>query len=381
MNEQTTKKLDRNLIKTIESGQVILITGKRGSGKSGLLYSILENSQKENSYIVGIAKEYHHLLPDTIKPLPISIDTLNNLPSHATIGIDEGGNLFPSRESFKPMNKLISKLLMNARKSDQFLVFATHTMRAFDVSVVLNCDALLFKEPSLLHSKLERAEILKIVQEAKRAFDNILPSERVKHAYLVSQDYEGMLEVELPSFWTEELSHAVASVPKVYNDETIYRIGGKEMGRRKVKEKKVEEVEEMVDEVTTTKKLPEVSGTAAERINAMIRDGMRIVPNYYASRGDSIIELVCPKELADDIEAMIYEYKTDPKAPDVMAQEPSFVETRPDFADGMVAFQLCLDDPRNLLSSGYSIKSMIKELKEKPVLITISTTIREKLIT
>ena len=209
---QTTKKLDRNLVKTIENGQVILITGKRGSGKSGLLYSILENSQKENSYIIGIAKEYHHLLPDSITPLPTSIDTLNNLPSHATIAVDEGAWLFPSRESFKPMNKLISKLLTNARKMDQFLVFATHTMRAFDVSVVLNCDALLFKEPSLLHSKLERAEILKIVQEAKRAFDKILPPERVKHAYLVSQDYEGMLEVELPSFWTEELSHAVASV-------------------------------------------------------------------------------------------------------------------------------------------------------------------------
>ena len=195
----------------MESGQVILITGKRGSGKSGLLYNILENSQKESSYIIGIAKDYHHLLPDSIKPLPTSIDTLNNLPPHATIAVDEGAWLFPSRESFKPMNKLISKLLTNARKLDQFLVFATHTMRAFDVSVVLNCDALLFKEPSLLHSKLERAEILKIVQEAKRAFDKILPSERVKHAYLVSQDYEGMLEVELPSFWTEELSHAVAS--------------------------------------------------------------------------------------------------------------------------------------------------------------------------
>ena len=288
---QTTKRLDRNLLKTMENGQVILITGKRGSGKSGLLYAILENSQKENSYVIGIAKEYHHLLPDSITPLPTSIDTLNNLPSHATIALDEGAWLFPSRESFKPMNKLISKLLTNARKADQLLVFATHTMRAFDISVVLNCDALLFKEPSLLHSKLERAEILKIVQEAKRAFNKIPVPERVKHAYLVSQDYEGMLEVELPSFWTEELSHAVASVieDKSLNMSTPKHINmAEEMilfteGEKKLKE----QLEKQFPEIEVIKI------ECAENVKVKVN----IKPEYQNEYVSKSFTIVAPKKL------------------------------------------------------------------------------------
>ena len=212
--------MNEHLRETLENSEVILVTGKRGAGKTALLCTILENSSKKDVFITGISQEYWHLLPDTITPLPLDAQTLEHLPENATIALDESALFFYSRDYSKQLNKLVSKLVTEARHKKELLVFATHSLRKIDIGIAIDADAIIFKEPSLLHSKFERKEILRLVQEAKRAFDKIPPPERVKHAYLVSQDYEGMLEVELPSFWTEELSHAVAPV---IEDKTLNR--------------------------------------------------------------------------------------------------------------------------------------------------------------
>ena len=391
-NELADNDKYRILKEVVQNNEVIGIFGKRGSGKSAAGYAILEYyNTKENAHVVGLGKEHWHLLPDTIVPLPLDFQTLNDLPWHSTIFIDEAAQYFYARDSHKTLNKFISKLETDARKKDQLLVFATHTFRKLDIGVILDMDALMFKQPSMLHARFERKEILEMVKSAKREFDRLPKSEnRAKYAYLISDDYEGMIEVPLPSFWCDELSNAVApevgeyeAPSDVFGSKVLniqYEIDRIDMTRGRLKEKRVNEIEKIIEEVTVAKKLPEVTGTAAERIREMIAQGMQIIPNYYASRGVSIIEVVCPKELESEVESTIYKYKVDPKAPDVMAQEPSFAETRPDFAEGMVAFQFYLDDPRNLLSSGYSIKNMMNELKKKPILITIATTIKDKIM-
>ena len=213
--------MDKHLKETLENSEVVLITGRRGAGKTALGTLLLENSPKKEAYFVGLASEYWQLLPEMITPLPLDMQGLENLPSEAAILIDEAMLWFYSRNSLKGMNKLISILVTEARHKGQLLIFISHSLRKLDVGIAIDADAIIFKEPSLLHSKFERKEILELVRQAKRAFDEIPPPERVKHAYLVSQDYEGMLEVELPSFWTEELSHAVA--PVIENNKSLNR--------------------------------------------------------------------------------------------------------------------------------------------------------------
>ena len=220
MEEEKNDDKYRILKEVVQNNEVIGIFGKRGSGKSAAGYAILEYyNTKENAHVVGLGKEHWHLLPDTIVPLPLDFQTLNDLPWHSTIFIDEAAQYFYARDSHKTLNKFISKLETDARKKDQLLVFATHTLRKLDIGVILDMDALMFKQPSMLHARFERKEILEMVKSAKREFDRLPKSEnRTKYAYLISDDYEGMIEVPLPSFWCDELSNAVA--PEVEEVET-----------------------------------------------------------------------------------------------------------------------------------------------------------------
>lgn len=65
---------------------VILIIGKRGSGKSALDYFLLEKLlYRMDCYVVGLPKTVRHLLPPRIGVAP----TLENAPFNATLLVDE----------------------------------------------------------------------------------------------------------------------------------------------------------------------------------------------------------------------------------------------------------------------------------------------------
>lgn len=141
----------------------------------------------------------------------------------------------------------------------------------------------------------------------------------------------------------------------------------------------LEEVEVGVEKIEVPERItPEAP--AEERITELIELGERISNNYYASRGYSIIEFIFPTEYAAEVETIIYRCKIDPKAPEVMLQDPAFAETQPEFAHGIGAYQLSLDRPSELVSSGYDVIKAVKLLKNLPVIFTTSTTIKQKAI-
>lgn len=118
--------------------------------------------------------------------------------------------------------------------------------------------------------------------------------------------------------------------------------------------------------------------SALERIADLIQQGQRVSANYYAARGTHIIEIVFPYEYEEDILNIVYHCKIDPEAPDVMMQAPSFAQMHPEDARGIGAFQLFVNNPKQLITSGYDVIKMLGLLKEKPVIITASTSINEK---
>jgi len=67
---------------------------------------------------------------------------------------------------------------------------------------------LLIKEGSLLQLEMERAEVKKFYQKAHDAFGK-LPGKQ-KYFYMVDSDFEGVLESELPSFWSSTVSKSRA---------------------------------------------------------------------------------------------------------------------------------------------------------------------------
>ena len=197
--ESLLRRQENLFKKILERSEVILITGRRGAGKTALGYYILE--QSPNPYVFGLPEGAWQYLPESITPLK----SLENLPEKATIFIDEAALWFYSRSSSQKLNKYISQLVTEARHQEQLLIFATHTLRKLDIGVVMDADAIFFKEPSFLHSKFERSEIREITREVMRHFSR-LKDDRRKYTYVLSHDYEGFIKTPLPSFWCEELS-------------------------------------------------------------------------------------------------------------------------------------------------------------------------------
>lgn len=188
----------------------VLITGKRGSGKSALGYYLLEELSQVScvqANVVGLPRQKWYLLPDSIKP----VYDLNEIPEGSISLFDEASLRFYARSFNTSENKLMDWLLSISRQKDQTVIFISHHTRKLDLNLVTDVDILCVKQPGLFHSKLERPEIKKLTRTAAQALAGIAGDKR-PWSYVFSDDFEGMLENPLPSFWSEELSRAYAGI-------------------------------------------------------------------------------------------------------------------------------------------------------------------------
>lgn len=186
---------------------IVLIFGKRGSGKSALGFRILENiygKTRRNCCALGIKKE---LMPKWIH----SIDDVETAPNGAVILVDEGSISFGSRESMNIKNRELSRLLSVARHKNLTIIFITQNTGLIDRNVLKLTDTLFIKEGSLLQLEMERAEIKKMYENAKKEFVK-LKGEKNKYVYIIDSDFIGTIEHSLPSFWSESLSKNQASL-------------------------------------------------------------------------------------------------------------------------------------------------------------------------
>jgi len=191
----------------VKQAECLLITGRRGSGKTALGYRCLEILKDEKpAYVLGVPEHIWKYLPDDIVPLPLDEQTMLDLPDDAAFFFDEAALHFYSRDSHRYMNKLIGSLITLSRQRGWTVIFATHNTRKLDVGILIDVDAILFKEPSPLHAEMERVEIRKLMQRVYEAFSRIPKNERVKYAYVFSDIGRTLVETPLPSFWRQELS-------------------------------------------------------------------------------------------------------------------------------------------------------------------------------
>jgi hypothetical protein len=186
--------------KFLKSSLIILITGKRGSGKTALGMKLLEvfsNKSTRNCYIVGYRKTR---LPKWIH----KIENIEGAPNNSVVLIDEGAVGYFSRESMKEANRVLSKMMTVARHKNLTLIIITQNSAMIDLNVVRLADTLIFKEPSLLQSRFERRAL-------KDMFEKVAPlfkkhEEPDRNFYVWDDDFEGMLMYDLPSFWTPGIS-------------------------------------------------------------------------------------------------------------------------------------------------------------------------------
>lgn len=201
----------------IHHPSIILIIGRRRYGKSALGFYILEKLHTEQTllcFVVGFPKQKQHLLPKWITP----IENVEELPDNCIALVDEASFRHHAHKVRGKETEYMDKLISVSGQKRQTIIFVTHTMRKFAITLLLDVDLLLCKEPSLLHANLERAEVRKIMEEVKAEFKK-LPREDVKKStYVVSDGWKGFMNNPLPSFWSEELSEAWSGVDLSLSD-------------------------------------------------------------------------------------------------------------------------------------------------------------------
>jgi len=196
---------------SLELGKVILILGKRGSGKTAFAFKLGEyvfSVHQVPVWLVGIPEEIAIYLP---KWMSIAQD-IDQVDLGAFIIVDESGLQYMAMKFQSDSNTIMRKLLMVARHRKQSLVFICQVASDVDKAVVRQADCIVFKQPTLMQPQNDRPEVRDTAGRALKVFDALPKDERLRTAYIHDGDFNGVLQYDLPDYWREELSFAFANV-------------------------------------------------------------------------------------------------------------------------------------------------------------------------
>lgn len=181
---------------------IVAVAGRRGSGKSVLGFRLLENinaKTKRPCFALGVKQS---VLPSWIT----SIEDLSEVSNNGIVLVDEGAISFSSRKSMSKENKALSEILAIARHKDLTLFFITQNTGMLDKNVLNLCDVILLKEGSLLQEKMERSVMRDLYKTANDALKEIPAKDRKSYCYVFDAEFEGIVGVSLPSFWSTRVS-------------------------------------------------------------------------------------------------------------------------------------------------------------------------------
>lgn len=238
---------------------LILILGKKGSGKSALAYHIAELLRfSRKVFIVGFPEASKHLLPDWIG----IVQSIQDLPPHSIAIVDEAYLPFHSRSSTSAQAIAMSQLLNLSRQRDQTIIFVTQEARQVDRNIASAANVIAFKDLGMLQVRFDRRELAQLAEEAGQALGAISKKDRQQWSYVYAPDvdFKGLLANEKPSFWSPSMSKAfgTSGVPaKSKNAKKVSR------------EEKISEAKRLHRE-----------GLSYQEIARILGVGKSTVPNY-----------------------------------------------------------------------------------------------------
>jgi hypothetical protein len=172
-----------------------IIVGARGSGKSAIAMSLLENLKGSGKKFLAMGFQSKDL-PEWIKV----IEAVDEIENDSYIVIDEGGILFSSRDSMSNSNKLLSELLFIARHKNLTILFISQNSSNIEINTIRQADFIILKKSSLLQKDFERKKIAEIYTEYAEGFDKYKNNKGLTLVY--SDQFVGFIDNELPSFWS-----------------------------------------------------------------------------------------------------------------------------------------------------------------------------------
>ena len=194
---------------------VYLILGDVGEGKTVCACSIIDEFHKDRKslkiYMID-RKEVVNLYPkwfryaDPKKP---------RLSKNSVIFLDDAHLHHYARDWFGGKAKRIDWIARERRQSGNTIIYTTQQSRVLDINLISMASCIIFKRPSKLQLEVERKEIKKMYQIADKALKE--ENYAINKAYVVSNQYEGIVTVKKPKWFTDKMSKAHSSV---FNPET-----------------------------------------------------------------------------------------------------------------------------------------------------------------
>jgi len=184
----------------LRGSNIILITGKRGSGKTALGMKFLElfrRLSKKKIFAIGFESAR---LPFGIKKAA----DLESIPNNSVALIDEGAITFGSRDAMKSPNKQLGMVMAIARHKNLSLILIAQNSAMIDLNVLRLADTIILKEPSLLQAQFERKAIKDMYVKVNPYFKEL--NDKKSHFYVIDDEFEGLLKYQLPEFWNEGIS-------------------------------------------------------------------------------------------------------------------------------------------------------------------------------
>jgi hypothetical protein len=209
--ERLEKERDGKWREVIVRPAVVLILGRRGSGKSGLGHRLLELFRYESAaYALGVPGQARKLLPDWIGVA----QSLEDIPPKSVVLIDEAYLRYHSRDSLSRGSKEMSRIVNLSRQRSQTLVFVSQESGQIDKNIASSASVVVFKDLGILQLEFERQQFARIAADAKEAFAAVAGDKR-KWSYVYSPDsgFMGLLENSLPTLLT---SHILERRPQPY---------------------------------------------------------------------------------------------------------------------------------------------------------------------
>jgi len=219
-----------------QDGKVILILGRRGSGKTALAAKIAEYAMAKYRmpiYWIGLPEQARSLLPNWIT----LVDSPEQCPMGCFMIIDEAGIQYLSLAFNTDRNRLLRGLLMICRHRHCSLVFAVQSSRDLEYAIIRQSDTLVFKQPSLHQPESERPDVRPRAKKAALVFKDIPKDKRIESALVFDDDFEGLITSSVPSFWSEKLSNIYANFDLTSIENQVRR--GNELKRVTVEETKL----------------------------------------------------------------------------------------------------------------------------------------------
>ncbi len=135
---------------------VVLIAGKRGSGKSALAYRLLELFRfRLTPYVVGVPSGARRLLPYWIGITA----TLEYLPNRCIALVDGAYLHYHSRGSMAAASRSMSQAFKLSRQREQTLILVSQETRQVDRNVASSASVIVFKQLVVLQTKFDRPEL------------------------------------------------------------------------------------------------------------------------------------------------------------------------------------------------------------------------------